>query len=92
MTAAQIIRQEYGTSRNFLSEHVIGYELLRDRKGFQLAAELSEGPSILRDGGVIVGVTLVRRYPDGHTRRLTKLSRAFSSRHDARDFLGRLQA
>lgn len=66
--ARQIFRQEYGDSRNMITPDVVGYALLRNRKGYRLAVEVSQGRSIL-DSGTLTAMTFVRQYPDGHTRR-----------------------
>lgn len=77
MRARDIIRTEYGKSRNFMTEHVI--EIGSIKRG-RVAYELSSGPGIFGTRWII-GVTVVSCDGSGsfaQTKREHELSRSFS--------------
>ena len=71
--ARELIKMEYGTSRNFITPHAIRYGKLAP----SLAYEMSSGTGIER-GTVIVGVSVAQLLPDGSTIRRYDLSTSFS--------------
>jgi hypothetical protein len=66
MTAREIVKQEYGNSRNLMTRRVLSYGKLKFG-----AYELSKGEGIYHEP--IFGVSVVQLKPDGTTMRLTKL-------------------
>lgn len=77
MTAAQIIRAEYGKARNFVTDHPIRTGKL----GRHAAYELAWGRAILSDG-TLYGVSIVLER-DGETRRSTNMGDVFASLSEA---------
>lgn len=94
MTAAQVIRKEYGNAPNFMTPERLQFGFLREpENGYSVAYELSSGSGM--SGDTIYGVSIVRAYPWG-TRRMFNLSACFPSRAlamraiaNGRDKLGR---
>jgi hypothetical protein len=79
MTARDIIRAEYGCSRNLMTPDIL--EIGRTgEKGTRLtgAYEISEGAGI-ENGTMLVGVSVVRLNPDGTTTRDTDRSRVITA-------------
>lgn len=85
MKATEILRQEYGTSRNFMTPRVIR----RTMVSTNVAVELSTGDGL--GGCTIWGVSFVRRSPHGDTRRSRIASAAFPSRRRAEDRIDRVR-
>lgn len=84
MTPREIIRAEYGESRNLMTPRRLGVGALPDG-----AYELSRGTGIA--GEPIWGVSVVRLNPDGTTRRDTGASQLFHWRNAARAYIRGLQ-
>jgi hypothetical protein len=74
LSAREILRREYGTSRNFLTPHVV----TRGKLAPHVAYELSSGPG-LEIGSTIFGVSVVRIDDDGTTERLHEDSACFTT-------------
>jgi hypothetical protein len=73
-SAREILRLEYGDSRNFLTPHVIA----RGKLARDVAYEISSG-SGLEPGSSIYGVSVVMLHDDGTTERDYDASCCFSS-------------
>lgn len=84
MTPLQIIRAEYGESRNFMTPRRLGVGALPDG-----AYEYSSGTGINYEP--IWGVSVVRLNPDGSTRRDTGASQLFHTPQSARAYIRGLQ-
>lgn len=90
--ANRIFRAEYGGGLNFMTPNVLERGLVRDRRGHALAYEIAEGEGMRRgDYGPaprIFGVSIVRAYPNGRTRRNPLgLSRLCYSRREAAQYV-----
>jgi DNA-directed RNA polymerase subunit RPC12/RpoP len=64
LKAKEIIKKEYGNSKNFITPSVIGYGFVSDN----VAYEISKGKGIM--GGEIIGLSIAKQRPDGTTERL----------------------
>lgn len=85
LTARQIIKKEYGTSKNFMTDQVLGYWKITRNS----AVELSRGWFI---DHWIYGVSFVEYDPStGKTERNTDLSNAFANEQDARNYIAELK-
>lgn len=78
--ARNIIRREYGSSNNMMTDKVLQHGMC----SATLAYELSKGTGILSDAP-IWGVTFVEMSPSGETERRTDISTCYSSEHEAFD-------
>jgi hypothetical protein len=87
LSAREILKREYGDSRNFLTPHVIA----RGKLSRSVAYELSSG-SGLEPGSTIYGVSVVRLQEDGTTERDYDSSGCFSSLTAANDHVEQLRA
>lgn len=86
LTAREILRLEYGDSRNFLTPHVIA----RGKLDRERAYELSSG-SGLEPGTAIFGVSVVRLCEDGTTHRDHEASMCFSTLEGANEHVSYLR-
>jgi len=86
MTARAMIRAEYGTAPNFVTDHPIRYGKL----GPHAAYELAWGRRIIGDG-IMYGVSVVLEH-DGRTRRVTDLGGVAYSRDEADAMIAELRA
>ncbi len=85
MTAREILRKEYGDSRNFMTPRILGRGLLPAG-----AYELSKGGGF--DHETIYGVSVVWLNPDGTTERPGQpISQMFHSREAARRHIRHLK-
>lgn len=84
MTPREIIRAEYGDSRNFITPHRLGIGALPSG-----AYELSTGTGI--DRGLLYGVSVVWLNDDGSTERDTSACMSFHSRAAAQAHIRRLK-
>jgi hypothetical protein len=87
LTAREILRREYGDSRNFLTPHV----MTRGKLTRLVAYELSSGAG-LELGSTIYGVSVVRLHKDGTTERDNEASACFSSLERANEYVEHLRA
>lgn len=87
LSAREILRLEYGDSRNFLTPHVI----TRGKLAPLVAYELSSGAS-LEPGTSIYGVSVVRLHDDSTTERDYDASACFSSLERANAYVEQLRA
>lgn len=85
LTARQIIKREYGNSRNFITPQIIRY----GKVDKNLAYELSRGEGI--KGEDIYGVSVVELKQDGTTERRIDLSNMFYSLREAQDYIKTLK-
>jgi hypothetical protein len=86
LTAREILRLEYGDSRNFLTPHRIAVGKLARH----IAYELSSGSGI-EPGTSIYGVSVVRLHDDGTTERNYDSSACFSRLELANEHVERLR-
>jgi len=84
-SARDLIRQEYGDSRNLFTPHIIRYGFLARPR---FAYELSWGESIT--GGRLYGVSVVESIED-QTRRRCDLSASFHSLAEAEAYIQALR-
>lgn len=77
-SAREIIRMAYGSSRNFMTPHVISYGKINRKMAF----ELSKGTGINHE--TIYGVSIAKVVKGGKAERQTSLSGCFHSLSDAR--------
>ncbi len=78
LPAREVLRREYGDSKNFITPHVLGIGWIEPGR---VAYELSTGTDF--DHAPMYGVSLVRLNPDGRTERLGE-SKCFTGQ-DARE-------
>jgi len=86
--AKEIVRQEYGDARNFITPFVLGYGVLRNKRGFLLVYELARGTGFL-SWSQVFGLSIVRQYPSGKTKRMS-ISQPFPSIAEAELLIKRL--
>lgn len=86
--AKEIVRQEYGSATNFITPFVLGYGVLRNKHGYVLVYELARGTGFL-SWPQVYGLSLVRRYPSGKTKRMY-ISQPFPSIAEAELLIKRL--
>ena len=84
MTAKEIIRKEYGTSKNFITPTILSTRKLRP----WAACELSQGTGFSYE--TIYGVSIVVVLPSGNTHRVSKLSDCFHNIEDAKRYINSL--
>ena len=90
MTKHDILRREYKGDTNFMTPDVVKVRA-RENKGFWLVGEISKERYPYFGSKPMYGVTVVRAYPDGRTRRDPfKLSGIVESLADAESHLDRL--
>jgi len=83
-TAREIIKKEYGSSRNFMTPNVIRIgKISRD-----IAFELSSGKF---DGSTIYGASFAEIKTDGGTTRRRDISKMFNSRGEAEAYINQLK-
>jgi hypothetical protein len=87
LTAREILRREYGASRNFIAPHVIA----RGKLTPAVAYELAWGDGI-EYGTRIYGVSVVRLHDDGTTERDYDSSACFSRLELANERVASLRA
>ena len=80
-SAREIIKKEYGSSRNFITPKVLGYGKINKN----MAYELSSGSGIY--GGTIYGVSVVKLIKGGKTQRMHDLSSSFKSKYKAKEYI-----
>lgn len=85
MNAKDIVRLEYGDSKNFMTPEVIKYGKISKN----LAYELSFGIGLCRED--LYGVSVVELLDDGTTRRRTDLSKVLNSLKEALDYIEELK-
>lgn len=85
LSAREIIKKEYGDSKNFMTQWVLGHYKTRRNQ----AAELSTGIGLFDTR--IWGVSVVTLHEDGSTTRETDLSSCFESEQEARDYIESLK-
>lgn len=82
LKASEVIKMEYGTSKNFITPNVIDYGILTTRDSLVYAYELSTGEGFNREP--IFGVSVVRYNTlTNSTERLTDSSGVYMSKHGA---------
>ena len=87
MRAQQLIRKEFGNSKNFMTPKILEYGWIVDNR---IAYELSTGEGF--DHEPIFGVSLVRCMPSGKTERIRQpISDVFHSQALARRHIRKLQ-
>ena len=86
MKARDLIRREYGASRNFITPRILGYGKL----GRNVAYELSVGNAILQQG-LMYGVSIVGEDDRGGTYRSFDFSQSFYSREEAIAYINGLK-
>jgi hypothetical protein len=86
-TAREILRREYGDSRNFMAPNVI----TRGKLSRSVAYELAWGDGI-EHGTKVYGVSVVRLHEDGTTERDYDSSCCFSSLQAAKEHIESLRA
>jgi len=79
LSAQEMLRREYGSSRNLMTPHILG----RGKIGDRVAYELSTGTGTGIDHEPIFGVTVVRQWADGTIERWYDKSKMFHSREEA---------
>lgn len=84
----EVCRQEYGHSSNLITPFVLGYGVLRNKRGYLLCYELSRGTGFL-SWSQCFGLSIVRKYPSGKTKRM-QLSNVFPSLAEAELLIKRL--
>ena len=84
-TAREIIKKEYGSSRNFMTPNVIRIGKISRRVAF----ELSNGESL--DHSIIYGVSFAEFKTDGGTIRRTDISKMFGSQKEAEAYINQLK-
>ena len=85
-TAREIIRKEYGSSRNFMTPHKVRCGKISRRVAF----ELSSGSGLF-DHSTIWGVSFAEITESGDTIRRTDISEVFDSREDAEAYIEELK-
>lgn len=85
MTARQIIKKEYGNSKNLMTPNVIRYGKISEN----VAYELSEGTGLTNN--TIYGVSIVMMDEQGNTKREFDLSKKLDSLLEAEGYIGRLR-
>jgi len=85
LNARQIVKKEYGNSKNVMTPNVIKYGKINK----YIAYELSSGEGI--KGEPIFGVSFVEVDDDGNTIRRTDLSSSFSTIEEANEYITRLK-
>lgn len=86
LSAREILRREYGSSRNMMTPDVIR----RGKLGRHTAYELATGYG-LEPGSILYGVSVVRVCDDGSTMRLYDASRVFHGLEDAEGWIQSLR-
>jgi len=84
MTAREIIKQEYGNSRNFMTPEVLEIGMATH----DIAYEISKGKGI--SDNIIYGLSVVKLHPDGITERMYDISGCHSSLKEAREVITNL--
>jgi hypothetical protein len=84
MTPRQVIKAEYGDSKNFMTPNVVKTGWCGKLRAF----ELSSGEGIM--GGRIYGVSVVQLREDGTTERCYDLSQVFDSIRAANEYIAEL--
>lgn len=90
MEAKEILRLEYGDSKNLMTPHVVGRGYLGKYGGIEYAYELSKGTGI--NHNLIYGVSIASY--NSHTKRTerhNKLSGCFQTREEAREYIKKLK-
>ena len=85
MTARQIIKKEYGNSKNFITPYILRYGKISEN----VAYELSEGTGF--EHNAIYGVSIVTVDEQGNTKREFDLSKHFDSLLEVEGYIGRLR-
>lgn len=85
VSARQIIRKEYGNSKNFVTPRILKYGKINKR----MAYELSAGEGI--DRKEIYGVSIAEIDETGNTKRRTDLSNCFFALNDAISYIDALK-
>lgn len=83
--AREIIQKEYGSSKNFMTPHVISYGKINKN----VAYELSSGEGLER-GSKMYGVSVASINKSGKTRRLEK-SKSFHDKNEAESYIRNLK-
>lgn len=84
ISARQIIKKEYGKSRNIMTPNVIRYGKISKN----IAYELSSGRGIVNEQ--IYGVSVVEIDENGETIRRTDLSKMFYSLEESEDYIKKI--
>ena len=87
VTAREIIRKEYGSSRNFMTPHKVRCGKISRRVAF----ELSSGSGLFDRSSTIYGVSFAEITESGETIRRTDISGVFDSREDAEAYIEELK-
>lgn len=85
MTARQIIKKEYGKSKNFMTPHILRYGKISKN----VAYELSKGTGFKHE--TIYGVSIVTIDKQGNTKREFELSKKLDGILEAEGYIGRLR-
>ena len=85
MSAKDIIRKEYGKSKNFVTPDVLKYGKIKKNKAY----ELSGGRGIFSDN--LYGVSVVSVNSKGKTKRSDRQSKVFRSKSKALTYINRLK-
>ena len=83
-TAREILKREYGSSKNFMTPHVIRIGKITGT----IAFELSSGEF---GGSAIWGVSFAEMMEDGGTSRRTDISESFGSRGKAEAYISEMK-
>ena len=84
-TARDIIRREYGKSKNFMTPHKIRI----GKVSKTIAFELSSGSGF--DHSIIYGVSFAELKEDGSTTRRTDISQMFSRKNQAEGYIEQIR-
>jgi len=85
MTAKQIVKKEYGNSKNFMTPHILRYGMISEN----VAYELSEGTGIEHE--TIYGLSVVVIDEAGTTTREHSLSKKLDSLEEAERYIEELR-
>jgi hypothetical protein len=86
MTPKQVIKAEYGNSKNFMTPHVLDTGWCGKLRAFELSTGEGFG------GTPIYGVSVVQLHADGSTERCYDLSQVFATARVARQYIADLSA
>lgn len=84
-SARQIIRKEYGKSRNIITPNIVKYGKIRKNKAY----EISYGKGFT--GGKLYGVSIASINKKGKTKRNYKQSKVFNSQSTAQRYINKLR-
>ena len=86
MRARDLIKKEYGDSKNFMTPTVLGYGKLPPLdKAIERAYEFSEGTGFSHEP--IWGISIANLFADGTTSRDYDLSQMFRDKAEAQNFI-----